>query len=84
MVSMRFDVSDEKWPTFKEAFIECHNVPVDPETGEPTMSEDDWIKEWGRLMYLSVVRQGLKRVRDKAHPVVFDPEIIDVRAMEVR
>jgi hypothetical protein len=73
---MKFSISDAKWPTFREAFLECHKVPVDQETGEPTMSDAEWIKEWGRRMYVAAARQGANRVRDKLYPVVFDPEII--------
>lgn len=77
MASLTFNIPDEKYPIFEEAFLECHNIPVDRETGEPTMSAGAWVKEWGRLMYVAAFRQGLKRVRDKAHPITFDPEIID-------
>jgi hypothetical protein len=75
MVSVTFNIPDEKYAAFEEAFLECHNVPVDRETGEPTMSNRAWVKEWGRRMYVAAARQGAKRVRDKAHPVTFTPEI---------
>lgn len=75
MATLTFDIPDAKWPAFKEAFLESHNVPIDRETGEPTMSENAWVKEWGRLMYIAAARQGAKRVRDKAYPVTFEPEI---------
>lgn len=77
MASVAFTIPDEKWATFKEAFLEVHNVPIDPETELPIMGDNAWIKEWGRLMYLSVIRQGFKLVRNKAHPVTHDPEIIE-------
>jgi hypothetical protein len=76
MKSITFNIPDAKWPVFKKAFLEVHQVPVDHETGEPTMSETAWIKEWGRLMYVGVARQGLKRVRDKEHPVTENPNVI--------
>lgn len=76
MATLTFEIPDEKYAAFEEAFIECHNVPVDIGTGEPTMSRRAWIKEWGRLQYVAVFRQGMKRVRDKAHPIVVDAEII--------
>lgn len=76
MASVTFTIPDEKYDTFKEAFLEVHKVPLDPETGDPLMSDNAWVKEWGRLTYLGAIRQGLKRVRDKAYPIVFDPDII--------
>lgn len=75
MATLTFEIPDEKYAAFEEAFIECHNVPVDIETGEPTMSRRAWIKEWGRLQYVAAARQGAKRVRDKTYPVTFAPEI---------
>jgi hypothetical protein len=73
---MTFTVSEENWSLFKEAFVEVHKVPIDPDTHEPTMTETQWVKEYGRLIYVAIIRQGLKRVRDKEYPVTNTPEIV--------
>lgn len=76
MVSVTYDIPDAKYPAFEAAFLEVHHVPLDPETHEPTMSNRAWIKECGRRWFLGVINQGARRVRDKAHPVTVDLEII--------
>ena len=45
MPSITLSVSSENWDEFKEAFLLTHEVPLDPETQEPTMTEEQWIKE---------------------------------------
>lgn len=76
MPSVTFTIAAEDYAEFKEAFLLCQNVPTDSDTGDPTMSDDQWIKEWGRRQYHDAYRLGRKQVRDRANPVVADPDIM--------
>lgn len=76
MATMTFEIDDLKYPEFLEAFLLCQPVPLDPDTGEPTMTDNQWVKEWGRLQYWSTYRLGRKRKRDQEHSEDADPEII--------
>ena len=76
MASVTHTIEDEKYPEFLEAFLVNQPVPLDPQTSEPTMTDNQWVKEWGRIMYWNAYRHGLKRARDIAHPVVADPDIL--------
>lgn len=76
MASVTFTIPNEKYAAFLSAFLSCHPVPLDPNTGKPTMTDNQWVKEWGRLQYWDSYRLGLKRARDREHPVQPDPEVI--------
>lgn len=76
MPTVTFTIADEDYAAFLVAFLAFHPVPVDPGTGAPTMSDNEWVKERGRQFYWDAYRQGLKRQRDRDHPVNPDPDIL--------
>lgn len=76
MPSITLTVTQENWPEYLEAFLLVQPVPPDPETGEPSMTETQWAKEWLRRQAWAVYRAGRKRKRDIAHSEDADPDII--------
>lgn len=76
MPSVTFTIAAEDYVEFKEAFLLCYNVPIDRDTGDPVMADDQWIKEWGRRQYLAAYSLGRKQARDRANPVTQNPDIM--------
>jgi len=68
MITIAFDIKDLDYLDFKESFLRENPLP-----GDSFLTEDEWIKEWGRMQYLSAVERGKKRL---AENVVVDPGII--------
>ena len=52
-----FIIDDLVYPEFKKDFLRERPIPPDS-----SMSEDEWVKEWGRLQYLTAAERG-KRIR---------------------
>ena len=76
MPAITLSVSSENWDEFKEAFLLTHEVPPDPETQQPTMTEEQWIKEKIRQMVWTAYRQGRKIKRNRAYSEDADQDII--------
>lgn len=57
MVSVTYTIPDEKFDEFKEAFIRAKPVPLDDDRN-PIMSENEWIKEWGRRAMFAIFSRG--------------------------
>ena len=76
MPSITFSIAAEDYDEFKEAFLLCQMVPVDDATGDPIMTDNQWIKEWGRRQYHDAYRLGRRIVRDRANPMTQDPDIM--------
>jgi len=77
MPSMTFTIAPEKYAEFKGAFLLAHNVPIDTDTQMPLMTEEEWIKEWGRRQYWQAYRAGRRLARDRANPYTTDPDILE-------
>jgi len=76
MPSVILTIPDEHFAEFKAAFLIINAVPLNPSTGEPTMTDAQWIKEWGRQQYFAAYRYGRRALRDIAHPDSHNPDII--------
>lgn len=76
MPSITLSVSAANWPEYKEAFLAYQPVPLDPDTQLPTMTDEQWIKEWHRQQSWQAYRQGRKILRNRAHSEDADADII--------
>jgi len=71
-----YTIADNKFSKFKEAFLIAQPVPHDPDTGEPIMGENKWIKQWGLEMYKRAYKRGIKLQAERQ--AIVDDEIISV------
>ncbi len=75
MVDIVLTIKDSKVDEFREGFLKQNPVPLDDETGEPTMGDLDWFKESIRLWALRIYKQGkMKLLQDTYDP---DPDLFD-------
>lgn len=70
MASVTFYIPDNKLDEFKAAFIRQFPVPIE----DPPLTENEWIKKWGRIQYLRAYRNGKNLLA--ADAVNIDDEII--------
>lgn len=61
MASVNYTIPDNKLAEFKRGFLKCQTVPLDSE-GNPKMSENEWIKEWGRLQFVKAYQTGIRQI----------------------
>ena len=64
-----FTIPEDKFLEFKEAFLKENPLPIDS-----NMTEDEWMREWGRNQYLAAIERGKKRLVQESISV--DPSII--------
>lgn len=69
MVIYEIRVEDAEWDTTLRDFLSYQAVPLDPETNEPTMTDEEWFGEWVGRMLDNAYAQGAKRERDRLHRV---------------
>lgn len=62
MASIIYTIPDELLPEFKKGFLK--SCPVFIEEGELPMSENQWIKEWGKRQFLRAYRKGIKQLAE--------------------
>ena len=60
MASITFNIPDDKLPEFKLGFLKRHPVPIDI-GGNPTMTENQWLKQWGKQQYFQAYKTGKKQ-----------------------
>ena len=77
MVSVTFTIDDEKFEEFKIGFLKSTPIPLDEETGIPIYTENQWIKEWGLLMYKRSYRAGKILIARETTSPTLDEDIID-------
>ena len=71
MAQIIYTISDEKLAEFKAGFLKINPVPLDEE-GEPTMTEAEWIKEWGKLHFIKAYQDGKKKISREAAEIEED------------
>ena len=75
MPSVTYEIPADKFDQFKEAFFLAQPVPTD-ELGDPLMTENEWIKEWGLRQFKAMYRAGRKQVAIRANPATYDEDSI--------
>lgn len=75
MAELIYTISDTKIIEFKEGFLKCCPVPVDVETGLPEMTENEWIKEWGKTQFLNMYKRGKRQIA--CEEVLIDNNIVE-------
>ena len=63
-------VPDDKVAEFKVGFLKQNPVPLDEETGQPTMTENAWIKQSVIDMVYQIYLQGKDKLSREASYVV--------------
>jgi len=71
-VNITFTIPEAKVPSFRAGFLKVHPVPLDEETGEPTMGEAAWFKERVRKWVVVQVHIGNRQIAEEA--VTPDPD----------
>lgn len=74
MASITFNIPDDKLIEFKLGFLKRHPVPIDIE-GNPAMTDNQWIKEWGKQRYFRAYQTGKKQL-------AYDNELTDSTIVE--
>jgi hypothetical protein len=69
MPSISFNISDENYVDFENAFLKENPVPL-----ESSLTPIEWIEEWGKQQYLNAVKRG--KIKLAQEGVVVDPNII--------
>lgn len=62
MAQIIFDISDAKVPAFKAGFLKEWPTPEG-------MTDNQWIKQWGKEQYLNAYKRGLKTLAIEATEV---------------
>ena len=62
MVKVTYTISDDKYEEFKQYFLITNPVPQDDETGKPLFTENQWVKEAGRLFFINSVKRGKRKL----------------------
>ena len=57
MAQITYTISDSNLPEFKMGFLASKPVPTDDE-GNPIMSENAWIKEYGKRQFIREYKNG--------------------------
>jgi hypothetical protein len=73
MATVVLTIDDLDMDDFKVGFLKAAPVPLD-ENGDPTMSENAWLKEWGRNQYFRTYRSG--KTRTAGETAVIDENIV--------
>lgn len=67
MASITFNISDDKLSEFKLGFLKRHPVPMDID-GNPIMTENQWLKQWGKNQYFQAYQTGKKQLAYEGEP----------------
>lgn len=62
MSKITFTISEDKFEEFKEGFLKCQPTPKD-------MTDNEWIKEWGKQQYIRVYRIGKQQIA-REHAII--------------
>lgn len=62
MPQIIYNIPTEKLEEFKIGFLKSSPVPIDDETGLLEMTENEWLKEWGRRMFLQAYKNGKQKL----------------------
>lgn len=76
MAQITFTIPDAKLSEFKTGFLKARPVPLNP-SGEPTMTENQWIKKCGKEFYYRSYYRGKRLLWAESHEPGVDPDIID-------
>lgn len=68
-----FIIDNLVYSEFKKDFLREHPLP--PESG---ISEDEWIKEWGRQQYIFAAERGKRR--KYLEDMVTDPNVVQCKS----
>lgn len=74
MLSITRKISDSKLAEFKTGFLRVHRVPVD-EYGDPIMTEEEWIAEWGLRQYIRAYKEGKRQIAQQKTKPIFEDVI---------
>lgn len=69
MIVYEIKVEDIEWAGTLRDFLNYQPVPRDPDTGEMTMTEEEWFGEWVGRMLDNAYAQGAAQERNRLHPV---------------
>lgn len=72
-MNLSITYTSEKPTKFKAGFLRACPVPLDDDD-QPTMTEDEWIKKWGKEQFLNQYRRGVQLL--KRDEVVYESDII--------
>ena len=75
MAQVTFTIDDANLAEFKTGFLRTRPVPLDT-SGNPTMTENNWIREFGRRVYMNQYRRGKQEIAETATVPVVDETII--------
>jgi hypothetical protein len=75
MASITYTISDAKLAEFKLGFLKVVPVPTD-DLGNPTMSENAWIKEAGKKFFVDSYVAGKKLIAQETTASNTDNSII--------
>lgn len=71
MASITYTIPDAKLAEFKSGFLRIYRVPSD-EYGDPSMTESEWIKEWGKRQFINAYKEGKKQIAQQATEPTFE------------
>lgn len=74
MASITFNIPNDKLLEFKLGFLKRHPVPVDI-SSNPTMTENQWLKQWGKQQYFQAYQTGKKQLAYEDEPT--DSSIVE-------
>lgn len=60
MAQVIYTIQDGKLDEFKIGFLKVYPIPIDEDTDDPIMTENEWIKECGKQFFISKYRKGKK------------------------
>jgi hypothetical protein len=61
MAQITYTIPTGKLSEFKIGFLRCYPIPLD-EHQQPIMTENEWIKEWGKRQFLKAYRSGKQQL----------------------
>jgi len=64
MAKITFTIDDNKLEEFKSGFLKENPVPGLAPKEEKQLTEDQWIKEWGRLQYIRAYKRGKRKIAE--------------------
>lgn len=67
MAQITFNIPDNKLAAFKTGFLEEWPTP-------DGMSDNEWIKQWGKEQYIDAYKRGVRKLATKA--ALIDNDII--------
>lgn len=65
MAKITYTINDSKLDEFKTGFFVFVPVPTDA-NGKPEMTENQWIRQWGKMQFLNAYKKGKMMLAHKA------------------